>query len=122
MIGWPQSKLFNQIIQTTLWALSFVLEEALLLYLGVIYCISIIFTKTIRRVSAVQMFTHFFVITPFITGEKKVNQPIWTKSQINHIFKTTLVFLSLEAELISIYTMAHMHCHLQNAFPANDQP
>ena len=66
-----------------------------------------------------QMFTHFFVITPFIAGEKKMNQPIWTKSQI---FKTTLVFLSLEAELTSIYTMAHVHCHLQNAFPANDQP
>ena len=94
--------MFNQIIQATLWALSFVLKEALLFYLGVIYCISITFTKTIRKVPAVQMFTHFFVITLFITGEK--------------------IFLSLEAKLISIYTIAYVHCHLQDAFPANDQP
>ena len=99
VIGWPRSKSFNRTIQAALWALPSVLGEALLLYLGVIRRVSITFTKAIGRVPAVQTLTHFFVTAPSVAGEKRVNQPIWTGSQINRVLKTTLASSPLEAEL-----------------------
>ena len=99
VIGWPCSKSFNRTIQTAVWALPSLLGEALLLYLGIICHVSITFTKTMGRVPAVQTLMHFFVTAPSITGEKRVNQPIWTGSQINHVLKTTLASSPLEAEL-----------------------
>lgn len=99
VIGWPRSKSFNRTIQAAVWALPPLLGEALLLYLGVIRRVSITFTKAVGRVPAVQTLTHFFVTAPSVAGEKRVNQPIWTGSQINRVLKTTLASSPLEAEL-----------------------
>jgi len=99
VIAWPQSKSFNRTIQAAVWALPAVLGEALLLYLGVIRRMSITFTKAVGRVPAEQMHTHFFVTAPSVAGEKRVNQPIWTGSQINRVLKTTLASSPLKAGL-----------------------